>query len=423
MIISRDTTLEPRTYLLPEGIIIDGDDVTLNGNGAHLVGAAQSGVGVQVNGRSGVTITNLSIANYTHGIRAADCRDLHITHCTIRQTAEVAANTLFLDIWRAAADSYGGAILLVNVVNGRVDHNDLQHQMNGLLLYGCRQLTVSENNASYSSGFGIYLHQTCDSQFTQNFADYCCRYQPRSAGAGHMGADAAGFVIVYGSCRNVFHQNMARLGGDGFFLAGLTPQGEHVGCDDNLFSENDGSYSPNIAFEGTFSRGNIYRKNKANYGNYGFWLGFSSGCQMIENEIYRNRQAGIAVENGVEMVVRGNTFWQNQYGVLLWSRHVAQFAQAVPQNDTSRNWLIEQNRFVQDRVGVRLAANQDHGTRPLPATTPPTPLPQQHLLRHNRFEQCQTAVAVHDAEPIEPASNEFQGSLVADVVQQGASHA
>ena len=36
--IDRDTQLEPKVYLLPEGITIDADNVTLDGQGATIMG-------------------------------------------------------------------------------------------------------------------------------------------------------------------------------------------------------------------------------------------------------------------------------------------------------------------------------------------------------------------------------------------------
>jgi nitrous oxidase accessory protein NosD len=213
-----------------------------------------------------------------------------------------------------------------------------------------------------------------------------------------MGADAAGFLIVYNSCGNTFRRNNARLGGDGFFLAGLAPKGERAGCNDNIFEENDGSYSPNIAFEATFSRGNIYRHNKANDCNYGFWLGFSRDFVLAENQVWRNRQAGIAVENGFNMVAQGNDFRFNRHGVLLWSKHVALFARAVPENDTSRDWLIEENTFVHNDKAIRIAANQDHGIRPLPSVTPSTIQPHSHIIRRNEIRDGRLGIELENVD-------------------------
>jgi len=181
-----------------------------------------------------------------------------------------------------------------------------------------------------------------------------------------MGADAAGFIAVGGSSRNVFRRNAARLGGDGFFLAGLGPDGAPNGCDNNLFEENDGSLSPNIAFEATFCRGNVFRRNYADRSNFGFWLGYSAETLIEESRMVMNRQAGVAVENGRACRVIGSTFHANGHGVLLWSRHVDQFAEAFPDRLTSSDWQIEGNVMTRNGKGIRIAANQDHGIRPGP---------------------------------------------------------
>ena len=415
MVIRGDTRLEAgRVYLAPHGIEIDGDGVTLDGNHAVLVGAGRAGAGVRVRGKRGVTVRDLRLLEYEHGVRAEDCQELTIRGCQACSTAEVPANTIFLDIWRDAAHAYGGGVLLVNCAGSRVEDCDLQHQMAGLQAFGCSRLAVRGNNASYCSGWGFLLYDTSDSLFEANTADYCCRYEPRGERKGHMGADAAGFLIVNASCRNIFRRNLARLGGDGFFLAGLaTLDGVPVlrGCDDNLFEENDGSYSPNIAFEATFSRGNRYINNYANHCNYGFWLGFSRDGILENNQMEHNAAAGIAVENGIHFVVRRNTFAGNAHGVLLWSHHVALFEEIVPENDTSRGWLISGNTFTHNDKAVRIAPNQSHGVEPadLPdgydrLTFRP---PRDHTLLQNTFVDNRVDLDLLEALNTRSAANRF----------------
>lgn len=380
--ITRNTKLDPQVYVLPDGITIDADNVTLDGNGATIIGGDKAkGQGIRVQGRSNIAIRNIRVLNYFHGISVQHSTGIEIEDCTISETGEIPSNTLFLDIWKSAADSYGGAIFLEQVTDASIRHNDLQHQMNGILSYGCRRLAVSHNKASYCSGFGFHLFETCDSTYENNYADYCCRYH-RSESSSHLGADAAGFLIVHGSCNNTFRKNFARLGGDGFFLAGLTPAGVDVECNDNLFEENDASYSPNNAFEGVFSKGNIYRRNKANHSNYGFWLGFSSDCTLEDNQIHNNRQAGIAVENGVHFEVQENDIRNNTHGILLWNRSY-DFLKTVPNmNPTSQDWLIERNTFLQNWKAIRIAANQDHGVRALSAEGLS---PDHHVIQNNEI--------------------------------------
>ena len=381
--ITKDIKLEPQVYALPEGITIDSDNITLDGQGATIIGTDKTGEGIRGYGRKNITIKNLRVINYYHGVSIRKSRDVKISNCIITSTAEIPSNTIFLDIWKPAADAYGAAIFLQEVTDAKIHDNDLQHQMNGLLSYQCKRLDITNNLANYCSGFGFHLFETSDSYYNNNYADYCCRYY-LSDSASHLGADATGFLIVFKSCNNSFRKNYARLGGDGFFLAGLTPDGIDVGCNNNLFEENDASCSPNNAFEGVFSKGNIYQRNKANHSNYGFWLGFSSDCTVKDNQVYNNRQAGIAVENGIGFKIHHNDIQNNTHGILIWTRSYDLLKAVANMNETSRDWLIEKNKLIHNKKAIRIAANQDHGIRGLGGEPLPV-LPNNHTIRNNEI--------------------------------------
>lgn len=392
-VIKNDVTFKPGVYFLPDGLTIEADGTTLDGNGASIIGDNYHGRGISILRKNGVNVKNLRVSNFYHGIYAQDCNNLSVQNCQITGTYEILANSQFLDIWRTADQAWGGGILLLRVSDSFIQNNDLQHQMNGLLTYHCTNLVVKNNITNYCSGWGFYLYETCNSSYTNNYADFCCRFQARPGrewNHGHMGADSAGFLIVYNSCHNKFRRNLARMSGDGFFLAGLTPQYRAVGCDNNLFEENDGSYSPNIAFESTFSKGNIYLRNIANQCNYGFWLGFSSDGILEQNKINGNRQAGIACENGSRFHARNNSFVDNNHGLLLWSKLVREFKEVVPNNTTSHDWTIEGNSFIKNNKAIRIAANQDHGIWKLPESGEfgyPAPRPYNHIMRNNKFSE------------------------------------
>ena len=49
--INKDTQLQPQVYMLPEGITIDSDNVTLDGQGATIMGIDKTGEGIRVSGR------------------------------------------------------------------------------------------------------------------------------------------------------------------------------------------------------------------------------------------------------------------------------------------------------------------------------------------------------------------------------------
>jgi parallel beta-helix repeat protein len=169
----------------------------------------------------------------------------------------------------------------------------------------------------------------------------------------------------------------------------------NAGCNDNLFQENDASYSPNNAFEGVFSKGNSYQGNKANHSNYGFWLGFSKGCILKDNQIYNNRQAGIAVENGIDFEILDNDIQNNTHGILIWTRFY-EFLKKVPNmNATSSDWLIERNKLIQNKKAIRIAANQNDGIRQL-VEEKSSILPHHHSLYDNEIRDNIIGIELED---------------------------
>lgn len=414
LVVQENVRLESGVWVLNEGMRIGAPGVRLDASEAMIVCADEQVVALSIDDAAGCVVEGLRVRGGRYGIRARRSKDLVVRNCDISGTAEEPPNTLFLDIWRRTDEAYGSALLLIECEGSAIETNMLQHQQNGILTYGCRGLTVRGNQCNYNSGFGIHLYGTCDSLFEANSCDYCCRFEPREGGLhfGHMGADAAGFLAVHGSSRNRFLRNTARLGGDGFFLAGMTPDGDYAGCDDNLFEENDGSLSPNIAFEATFSRGNVFRRNFADRCNFGFWCGFSSDFVLEENRMVHNRQAGIAVENGMNFTVRGNTFQACGHGVLIWTKPWRGAGQA---NDTAAGWLIEANRFLRNGVGIRIAANQDHGIRPLQDEESSVIAPHSHRIVRNDIQDNRIGIELVRAKQNVIRENILNGNVEANL--------
>ncbi|MBN1202491.1 MAG: right-handed parallel beta-helix repeat-containing protein [Anaerolineae bacterium] len=321
MIITQDTRLAPGTYVLPNGITIAADNVTLDGTGALLVSREQTGVGIRIEGQRGVTIRGLAISGYYHGIRADHCHDLTIKNVRIRDTAEIEGIDTFLYLWNPIEEVYGGAILCHDVHGGAIRTCDLQHQMNGVLLYQSSGLTIEKTNASFNSGWGVYLSASNENTVQDNHLDFCNRlYRRPESGLIRAEADAAGIVLVYGSSNNQFLRNTCMCGGDGIFVAGYDHKGNQGPCNDNLFEDNDCRFSSNNAIESTFSRGNVFRRNDCSKSNYGFWMGYSWENVIEDNTIDSDHVVGIAVEHGFDFTIRNNRIRQNDEGIRLWTR-------------------------------------------------------------------------------------------------------
>jgi len=366
MRLTRDTALAPGVYYVPSGIEIAADNITLEGNGALLIGNAYQGRGVRVNQHIGVTLRNLRVERFYHGIWANAGAHLHIEHCAVARTHEVPAPDTFLDVWLARDEAYGGGIFLSGIIDSFVTDNDVRHQQNGIMAYGCNQLEIARNNASFNSGYGILLYESSENVVENNVADFCSRIYASDPTGGryHNGADAAGLVLMCNSSKNIARNNMLRGGGDGVFLGGFHKDQIKVPCNDNLFENNDGSFSPNIAFEATFSQRNVFRNNRADNCNYGFWLGWSSETTVEGNSINGNRTAGISIEHGHHNVISNNTLGHNGAGVQLWvnadaKRSAALFRQFYPDCADSHETRLTGNTFTHNDIALHAWTERD----------------------------------------------------------------
>ena len=351
MIVSEDTQFASGVYVLPGGISIAADGVTLVGNDTLILSGMHSGSGIHVTGKRAVAIKDLHISGFYHGVCCDDCEGITIDNVRMRDTWEIAGIDTFLYLWLPVEQVYGGGLLFNRVQNGTVINCDLQHQLNGILLYDCTGITVADNNASFNSGWGVYLSGTHNSIISDNRLDFCNRmFRRPETGAMRAEADAAGIVMVKGASRNRILRNSCVGGGDGIFVAGYEHPGKNTPCNDNVFEDNDCRLSPNNAIESTFSRGNIFRRNNCSQSNYGFWMGYSWENTLEDNIVEQNRHVGIAIEHGHDFTIRHNQVRHNDEGVRLWTRGGA-VVPYWPGHEVSYNFTLEDNLIEHNGTG------------------------------------------------------------------------
>lgn len=409
MIITEDTEFAPGVYALPNGVSIGADHVTVQGSGTVIISAQQEGVGIRVDGHKGITIRDLALSGYYHAIRCDNCGDLTIESIKVRDTWEIEGIDTFLYLWLPVAQVYGGAILLHGVDGGAVRRCDLQHQLNGLLLYNCDHLTVEDNNASFNSGWGVYLSRTNDSLFQNNRFDFCNRlYRRPEDGSIRAEADTAGMVLVKGSSRNRFLKNTCIGGGDGIFLCGYEHPGVNEPCNDNLFEENDCRLSPNNAIEATFSKGNIFRRNDCSRSNYGFWMGYSWDNVLEDNLVEFNRWAGIAIEHGFDFTIRNNRIRLNGDGVRLWTRGGVVVAY-WPGHETTYNFVFADNLFESNTIGFNAYSGADSMDQPC----------HDFVVRGNQFKDNRIGARYGRVENCTLTENTFTANVIAAVQLEG----
>ncbi|MEO6710656.1 MAG: NosD domain-containing protein, partial [Planctomycetota bacterium] len=357
--ITTNTIFVPGSYALPNGVTIGASGVDLDMNGAVLVGSGGVNYGVTSIGHSNVTIHGGSLHGYYYGVRVEGGSAIAVNRCDLSSNyvdpASLGGGAPFLSINVGPGlpnfTNLGGGLYMRNVSNASVKNNLMRNQENGLDLYSVASSTISGNDGSSNTGWGIHLNASTGNIVFDNVFDNCTR-----AGLG----DSAGVLLVNASNGNHILNNSFRFCGDGFFI------GNEGGCpsNDNLVQGNDGSAAGANAFESTFSAGNRFVDNRANGSNYGFWLGYShDGNEIRGNEIRANNTNGIEIEHGQNNVIEDNLIEGNGgKGILLRTDGSSPFPPgsfpclALPNQSASSGYSIRRNIIkLNFGVGLELA--------------------------------------------------------------------
>lgn len=413
MVITESTRLAPGVFVLPNGMTIGADNVTIEGDvegdGTLIVSPTTEHAAIKADGRQNVRVQNLSISGFYHGVRFDHCRDVFIENVKVRETWEVEGIDTFLYLWLPIDKVYGAAVLFHDVDGGSVKNCDLQHQLNGVLLYGSTNIRVEKNNASFNSGWGVYLSNANDCIVADNQLDFCNRvYRRPENGSIRVEADAAAIVMVKGSSRNRILRNSCLCGGDGIFVAGYEHPGVHESCSDNLFEDNDCRLSPNNAIESTFSRGNIFRRNDCSRSNYGFWMGYSWDNVLENNVIEFNRWVGIAAEHAHGFVIRNNQITLNGEGVRLWSRGGG-VIDYFPGYEVTYDVTFENNKIEGNRIGFNAYTGEVKGDQQVHDLT----------LTGNTIKNNRVGVQFERTTDVQLNGNDFADNVIAAVVVVG----
>ena len=326
------------------------DGVALDLAGAVLDGEGAGGVGIWVHDCKDVVIAHGIVMGFHHGIRADNVSNLTIRGCAVSDNANPVDAGWLPDLEAPVEEGFGGGIYLRGVRDSTVEGNLVNNNFNGVSLVRSERNFIRGNNASYCGNVGIYLLMSSDNEVTDNAAEHCIRYTHRF---WCDTADSAGILLEAGSNRNRITGNSLRYSGDGFFIRAHN----RPPSNDNFIARNDGSYSPNNAFEAVFSSGNVFQDNVANYSNYGFWLGYSTDTTVSGNEIRANRFDGIAIEHGRDNRIERNRIANNRYGIRLWSD--TELDPTANVETAPRRYTIAGNR-IEDSRECGILATGDH---------------------------------------------------------------
>jgi len=371
--ITADLTLREGD-VLRSPLVIGADGVTVDGNGATIQGPGKPGdreglvgVGILAEGRSNVTIRNVTVRGFECGLLARNGHNWRIEGCD------------FSDNYHDPDHGWGdgkrnGGIILTGISRSVLRNNRACRVWNGLDLWACHDNRIERNVFSHCSNVCLKLWNVCRNRVRDNDLSWGLRIKPGEVHA----RDSTSVLIESGSDDNRFERNDITHGGDGVFIR---PLNGWVSTG-NVFVENDCSYANNNGFE-SWSPGNTFLRNKANHCSHGFWLGGSDRTVLIGNEASHNglptgkhnapesdfRHGGIVIVagQGHHSVIDGNRCRNNNgAGIVFRGDLATRGARWKMRNLIVQNNVLEDNEwglFARFTDGLFLANNTFRGNK------------------------------------------------------------
>jgi parallel beta-helix repeat protein len=258
---------------LIETIQIDSNGTTLDGDGYQTAGSG-TGYGVNLTGRSGVTIKNLNVGQFYDGFYLLNSNNNYLT-----------GNT--------ASSNYNGIYLSGSSSNMLSGNNADTNSNFGIFLGSSSSNTLSSNNAN-SNLYGIYLFYSDNNTLNSNNAN--TNTEP-------------GIVLSYSKINNLTGNN-ANLNkySDGIYLDSSS---SNMLNDNNANSNNGNGIAVSISNSNRLNN-NIVSSNKG----HGISLYPQSSSNTLSANFASSNNAGILVyssSNSNKLI--GNNASNNKYGI------------------------------------------------------------------------------------------------------------
>ncbi len=301
-----------------------------------------AGTAIRATGRRGVRLRGCRAEGFLTGLSLRDCSGW------IVEGNDFSGNYDCPDYgWGEGTERLGG-MHLEGVDRSTLRRNRGTRIWNGIVLRRCSDNTLVANEFSHCSNTCLKMTQSCRNLVSHNVFSWGLRIYPTEVHA----RDSVSLLVESGSDDNRFLSNDFTHGGDGVFIRVL----DHWCSTGNLFEGNDCSHANNNAVE-SWSPGNTYVANRANWSSYGFWLGGSDDTVLRNNEVRHNGEefgnapepfgnAGVSVVHGPSshFIMIGNRIVDNRGpGVSLAYR------EATP----AKLWLIAGNTIRKSRNDPR----------------------------------------------------------------------
>jgi parallel beta-helix repeat protein len=367
--ISRSLSVKPAQYHLPadsslsvgvieisgQNMIIDFKNATLDGRQGSQKPDTYQGLAILVSGGKNITIRNLNVRGYKVGLLAKNVDGLVLEHCNLsynyrQQLKSTQEQEDLSDRLNYATNEpeqwlrFGAGIYLKNCISPVLSGCTVRNGQNGLLLEGCREALIYNNDFSFNSGLGLGLYQSIHNRILYNNLDFNVR--GFSNGVYNSGQGSSGLLITEQSSGNLVYKNSLTHGGFGLLLEagkeGLKAKEE--GSNDNIVRDNNFSFAVTNGIEANNSR-NQFIHNRIFGCVYGF-VGRYSFETLIEGNQFRDNRIAIMLTHGNSNTIYNNLFLRDKTAIRLWAGK-----EQLPTQDQRRhNYLIATNSFNSNQV-------------------------------------------------------------------------
>jgi parallel beta-helix repeat protein len=284
------------TQDVAETIQIDSDNITLDGNG-HTVTGTGTGNGVYLNGRTGVTVKNLTVKQFTFGIYLCYSSN----------------NTLTGD---TALNNSNGIRLDFSNNNTLTGNTALNNFSDGIPLCYSNNNTLTGNIANSNIGCGILLYSSSNNTLTGNTANssiywygICLNYSTGNTLTGNTALNNF-YDGIY-----LHYSNNNTLTGD---TALNNPDGICLYCSsNNTLTGNTAKSNSDCGIRLDSSSNNTLTGNTASNNSYGIYLYYSSNNTLTNNTANSNNSYGINLLYSSSNTLTGNTASNNKFGIYL----------------------------------------------------------------------------------------------------------
>ncbi len=303
-----------------DGIDIDSSGITLDGAGHTLTGSGNYTVdndGVFLTGLSGVTVKNLSVADFRRGIHLVSSTGSTVSGNTVSSNGigSPPYSGIYLDASTSStvsgntANSNGHAGIYLDNSSGSCSGNTISgntansNANDGIHLDTCPNSIISGNTANLNNtsqgGTGIYLWASDHSTITNNTANQNNR----------RGIFLGGSTSNCNISGNTVKSNIDALGGGGGFGFDIYQDSSNNSFSGNTVESNGSGGINDVENSGH----NTIQNNAVSSNQDGIDLAGDSACIVSGNTISSNKGTGINVTSSWDTPSTNNQVYHNNF--------------------------------------------------------------------------------------------------------------